>query len=268
MDEAVDIKVSIWQRRQKTVVTMLLSAVAAIIGSVLWLRVPEPVHNGVRLGELLEAKGSAVNLHQDGKAMVIALGPKAVRYLTNVLENEPPPTQRTWAKIYPRVPSWLRKNVPAPKNYSMRRARAAVLLGWSPHPDAVNAVPLLCRVAREDDFFGTRNNAMVALSILGPQSKDAEMAIDAIIKGTSDSEPEVRKHAYGFLGAFTNHLEKVVTVLLPALRVPDYRAVSLNSLKTLGTNAMPVVRAKVTVEGYLPMSFEELEKELAKGADW
>lgn len=264
MHGAAELPAIFWRRKKRVVAAWFVLTAAVIFGVGAWLHVPEPVHNGMALGEFLDATAASRNFHQDGEEAMTALGPKAVRYLVKVLENEPTRPQEVWAALYPKAPEWVKSNVPPPRNnYNTRRARAAAMLGWSPDSNAVSAVPLLCRLAKEDAFFGTRHNSIGALGILGPRSKDAEMAIDAIIKGMNDSNEEARKMAYAGLGGFTNQMEKVVWALLPSLRREEYRTFSLISLKKLGTNAMPVVRAKVTVEGYLPMTFEELEKELA-----
>ena len=55
-------------------------------------------------------------------------------------------------------------------------------------------------------------------------------------------------------------------MLLHGLRNPAVRDFAMISLRQLGTNAMPIVRKKVQNEGYLPMSFEMLERELANGS--
>jgi hypothetical protein len=72
---------------------------------------------------------------------------------------------------------------------------------------------------------------------------------------------------YGLLGGFTNHLEKVVTVLLPGLRMPDYKAASLNSLKKPGTSA--ILGAGQGDRGRLfADDFPGIGKGIGQWADW
>jgi len=242
--------------------SVLLAVLIGAVASVLFFWVEDPVYQGVSLGAMLDSSGTT-NFFRSHEA-VASLGPKAVRYLVHVLENEPSRFEKYYAKAYPSLPASLNKFLSPPKNYDARRARAAAYLKAA-QADATPAVPLLIQLVEGDGFFGTRHNALGTLAVLAPATEHAERAIEVIVKRTSDKSHQIDSHAYSSLGYFTNHMEKVVPLLLHGLRSSETRESCMWGLKRMGTNIMPIVRVKVKNPAYLPMSFEELEREVAQG---
>jgi hypothetical protein len=188
-----------------------------------------------------------------------------VPYLTKVLEKEPTKLQQWYGRNRQRLPASVQRFAPRPQSFTQRRSRAAAALSAA-GTNAVTAIPVLLHVATNDSFFGTRHNAVGALATIAPGTEFEEAAASAIISRTTDENEALREHAYSSLGAFTNQMEKVVPMLLHGLRNPAVRVFAMISLRQLGTNAMPTVRKKVQNEGYLTMSFEMLERELAAGS--
>jgi hypothetical protein len=221
---------------------------------------------GVPLGALLDGRGSENSWH--AHRAVEKLGAKAVPYLMNVLETEPTRGQKTHEWLYRRIPPRFRKGLPVPQDINLRRIRAAALLSAA-ESNAIPAIPLLVKVAEEDGDLMTRFYAIETLAKIAPASEHAERAIGAIAEATDHQIREMRQHAYRRLRHFTNNLEKIVPIFLEGLRgsevkVKDICRVELNAL---GTNIMPVAHPTVKIEGYLPMSFEELEREVSPPAE-
>lgn len=235
-------------------------------------RIAEPRYKGVKLGEFLDKKPGVAGggLRVAGRGLpelweaVKGLGPKAVPYLTSVLEREPTPLQQWYGRTLPNLSLKIQTLLPPAKNFTQRRAWAASALSHV-GTNAIVAIPLLIKTATNDGFFGTRHNAVGTLANIAPGTKFEEAAASAIISRTTDANQALREHAYSSLGAFTNQMDKVVPMLLHGLRNPAVRDFAMISLRRLGTNAMPIVRKKVQNEGYLPMSFEALDRELAGG---
>jgi hypothetical protein len=192
------------------------------------------------------------------------LGAKAVPYLVNVLEREPTRLQRWYSKSQPQFPAGLQKLAPSPRNFDQRRAWAAAALTQA-GTNAVVALPLLINVAQDDPFFGTRQNAVGTLALVAPGTAYEGEAASAVISRTTDANQQLCEHAYNCLGRFTNQMQRVVPILLHGLRNPAVKDNALTGLSWLGTNAMPVIRASVQNEDYLPMSFDALALELARG---
>jgi hypothetical protein len=246
--------------RKKGITVLLVCA--TILVALIWVaRVPEPSHKGVPLGELLDKNGARPGGLGEAREAVRALGARAVPYLVHVLEREPTPLQQRYARAHPRFPASLRKLAPQPKNFNQRRARTAAVL-TEVGTNAVAAIPVLLKAARDDPFFGTRHNAVGTLASIAPGTAWAEEAASVVIDRTSDPNEQLRQHAFSCLGAFTNQMPKVVPILLHGLRNPAVGDSALQGLRRLGTNAMRVARERVQNEGYLPMSLEELERKL------
>ena len=239
----------------------ILGSLAVLATLFAWLRFgSEPTHKGARLGTILDGGASGGLAEAQEAARVLGAG--AVPYLMKVLEREPTVVQRGYARYWPRLPAKIQKLAPAPQKINQRRAWAAAALTQA-GAHAVRAVPLLMKIASGDPFFGTRHNAVGSLAAIAPGSRYEGEAASIVIGRISDENQQLREHAYSSLGAFTNELRKVVPILLHGLRDPVFKESALLSLKRIGPNAMPVVRERVQNEGYLPMSFDALERELA-----
>jgi hypothetical protein len=195
---------------------------------------------------------------------VQSLGPKAVPYLSSVLEREPTGFQQWYAKARPRFPRRLQNFAPPPKDVDQRRAWAAAAL-MQAGTNAMPVVPLLIRTAQDDAFLGTRHNAVLALAVIAPGTAYEAEATAAVISRTTDAYVPLRLQAYRSLGAFTNQMQRVVPILVHALRNPTVKDDALAGLRRLGTNALPEVKAAAENERFLPMSLDQLYVELAKG---
>lgn len=250
---------------RKSLITILCIAALILLAGIWFGGVPEPRYNGVRLGVLLESNPTPGAGLTELQEAVKVLGPKSVPYLASVLEREPTSFHQLYGRTVPNLSSKIQKVFPRPKNFTLRRTRAAAALMHT-GANGVAAIPVLILTATNDAFFGTRHNAVGALAMIAPGTGFEEAAATAIISRTTDENQALREHAYSSLGAFTNQMDKVVPMLLHGLRNPAVRDFAMISLRRLGTNVMPIVRQKVQNEGYLPMSFEALERELAGGS--
>jgi hypothetical protein len=255
-------------------IVTLLGLVTTIVVVVVWFgRVPEPRFNGVSLGALLDNSNppllpsgapSPSNPMVELRDAVKVLGSKAVPYLTRVLEREPTSFQQLYAKTFASLPLQIQKVAPQPRDFTQRRARASAALAQT-GTNAVAAIPLLIKTATNDVFFGTRHNAVGTLAAIAPGTAFEGAVALAVMSRTNETNQMLREHVYRCLGAFTNEIELVVPTLLDGLRQPRVSEFALAGLRRLGTNAMPAIRQKVQHEGDLPMSFDRLEQELARG---
>ncbi|MSU56832.1 MAG: HEAT repeat domain-containing protein [Pedosphaera sp.] len=128
-----------------------------------------------------------------------SFGSNSIPFLIKALFRQPSPLDRAYSVAVSNLPAAgaLQSGV---FDADWCNARAATALGKI-GPAASSAVPALVN-SLTNAFYGTRNNAVVALGQIAPHTSVENLAVQGLMKATGDADENTRANACFSLGKF------------------------------------------------------------------
>lgn len=226
---------------------IFLAVVLAVAFGVFWLffRVPEPLLDGVGLGQYL---AKPIWGGRDARAIfegIPKMGQEPVPYLRQKMERN------TLLELIigwrPDLPVRVQAFIPTGGQYNVRRMRAAALLTFA-GTNAAKALPTALRILEADESLIVRQNCLSIVANCAPGTDYEDRAVRALLKAVE--EPELRSSALFCLGGFTNQWELIVPKLVEGLyQSHSTRLACIKALEKIGAPAVPTLRKAAATEG-------------------
>ena len=193
---------------------------AAVLGTVVWMaiRPGDRIYNGkpenAWILSLTAPPGDAQMKEWQ------ELGPEAVPILIHALERRNGPIQRTYGKIWERLPRATRMRLGMPVAWERVRSNAALTLGLL-GVDIRRAAPSLGRALRDENQDVRLNAARCLFNLMPALGPEKESLLPDVIVALGDTNLLVREQAAIFLGYFTNQSRIAAPALARALGDPQ-----------------------------------------------
>jgi len=146
-----------------------------------------------------------------------ALGPEGIRMLARAVEKGNRPLDRTYRRMYPKLPAVLQGRLPVPNdhaNYKTRLGAAALLCSLG--SDAKPALPVLTRALRFESQEGVRLEILACFICLAKDMdpKEKRELLPELLRAMRDNSYAIRNSAAMVLKFYPEQAEVVVPVLL------------------------------------------------------
>jgi len=203
---------------------LLVGLLAVVLGGLGWLVVRSQSERLIQ-GKTEAAWIKSIN-YNGGSAETEqwrALGPVGIQMLIHALNAGNGPLESRYARLWPRLPPFIRSRLPTPVDSYPTRMCAVSMLNRL-EPDAKSAVPALVKALKKEKTDGGRQSIIGCFSfeyglLNGMEKEKAELLPD-LIGAMQSSDWGIRNNAALALGCYSERAQVVTPVLLNATRDP------------------------------------------------